>query len=618
MGAAFANAPAVPPRSMAWVDPYLVVASLAAAALLVASAVGLVRVAPTALDPWRWALVAALACGSYLVLRGLLLFDWRGHRVALAPDEALVFIALLALPLQAVVLFPVPAMAAYQIVTRRPLLKGAFNVATVVLAGGAGAAAFGALVDLGLPPLAAAPPALVLYTGLTHLLVAGVFAFREGTPVHVVFGERFWVPTLLHLALGIAGGFALVGLWRFHPAAVLALAPFLWLAREHTRLRARAEREAQALKSLRDTTRALAGERDLARAARRIVDASGAIFQAGRVEMVLGDGVREERFANDFEEGPRAGARPLAAPLPATGGGAAGALVLHPSSRTHEKYGEHDAALLALVAEEAAVAIANARALRDLDAARARLEALLATASDGVLLVGVDGVVRYANRAGRAMLGLREGPATARDLFEDLAFLGDAAQGRSVGRLYETQARSVERRFPVEVSAAPVRDEEGELVLVIVRDATDRHAAQDALLAQRVSRPLVRRIVRDLMEETGANALVLMHLGQRLAEGIDARGIPDQLRAYAEMGLGALRATATEGARHEFAGDDLLERAPGSRATTCYLALGFLCGAVSRASGGADARGTEVSCVSRGDAACRFVVHAKPESGRTG
>jgi predicted hydrocarbon binding protein len=397
-------------------------------------------------------------------------------------------------------------MAIYQLKTRRPFLRGISNVSIVTLSAGAAVLAHALLASL-LPDPVAIAGAIVAYTLATHVLVSSIFALREGVSVRVVFLERFLLPSALHVALGIAGGVAILGLWSFHPAAVAALLPFAWLARQHVQLVGRAERESLVHKRLADTTRSLVGERDLDRVAERILAACGDLFQAGRAELVVSDAGKERRWSREFEGGWNTSRRPLAARLAGVDDAPLGALLVQPNLRLNRAYDGVDELLLGIVASDGAAALANVRALRELD------------------------------------------------------------------------------------------------------------AAQQALLSQRVARPLVRRIVRGLMTETRADALVLLRMGEQLASGVEEPTVEASTRAYAQMGLGHLRLTSAEGAHYEFVGSELMEEAPGARASTCYLALGFLCGAVGRARGGT-ARGSEVACRSRGDPECRFVLQARPNGSK--
>ncbi|MEA3201703.1 MAG: hypothetical protein QOE90_3131 [Thermoplasmata archaeon] len=495
-----AYAPAQPFDPTRLVDPYL--ASLAAGgAVVLATALWALPTATGSMDAPRWLLLAGLVAASWLILNRLILFDWRGQRIALGPDEVLVFLALLALPLPFVVLFAIVPMTAYQVKTRRPLLRAAANVAVLALAGGACVSTY-LFLQLVAPPLVAICGALVAYTFVTHVLVSSVFSLRERVAVHVVFGERFWIPTLLHVALGIAGGLATWALWNVHPVAVAALVPFAYLAREHVGLVARTEREALVHDRLSGMTRALVGEKDFERAATRILQTCGDVFQAGRTTLVVEQDGRERRWSLDFEGG-ASSEPPMAATLEGPGGAKMGALLIHPNRRSNARFAPVDRNLLAIVAAEASATLANARALHELDEARERL------------------------------------------------------------------------------------------------------------VSSRVARPLVRRIVRALMDETHADASALLRLGESLARTAEAQDLDAFSRAYAEMGLGRIETTSADAGRYEFTGSDLFEKSPGSRATTCYLALGYATGAASRLHGDAPARGAEVSCESRGDAKCRFVVHVK-------
>ncbi|HEX2022092.1 MAG TPA: PAS domain-containing protein, partial [Candidatus Thermoplasmatota archaeon] len=145
------------------------------------------------------------------------------------------------------------------------------------------------------------------------------------------------------------------------------------------------------------------------------------------------------------------------------------------------------------------------------------------------------------------------------------------------------------------------------------RDVTERRRSEEAILSSRVARPLVKRLVQNVLDETHADASVLQQLGERIAREADASELDALCRAYAQLGLGRLALVEHDGGRrYTFRGEHLFENVADARTTTCHVALGFLCGAVARAAPGRPAtRGTELTCRSRGDAECRFVVHAK-------
>ncbi|HWH08838.1 MAG TPA: PAS domain S-box protein, partial [Candidatus Thermoplasmatota archaeon] len=172
--------------------------------------------------------------------------------------------------------------------------------------------------------------------------------------------------------------------------------------------------------------------------------------------------------------------------------------------------------------------------------------------------------------------------------------------------------RSDGSEFPIEISLSPLGEAEGRVVLAAMRDVTERKRAEEELRAARVARPLVRRIVRELVDRTQADRGTLLNVGEMLAREAEAGTLPEFARAFSEMGLGQLDYVGEEAGRVRFEARDLIERREGARLTTCFLTAGFLSGAVARALGAPGALGTEVACQSRGDPECRFIVQPKP------
>lgn len=373
------GAPPADPEAAA--RPYLVtivaLGSLALVGGLVAAALDI--------GPWLdWrslALFGTLALGSHVVLQSLVLFEWRGHRVALAPDEMLVLIALVALPMPMALLFAAPPMALHGWRTKRPFLKGAFNVSSMLLATSVGIGAFLALRAAGTSTLVSALVALAPYTVTTHWIVSGVYARRSGVTTWRVFSERFIVPSGLHVLLGAAVGITILALWSFHPLAVAAVLPFAYFAREHVALLARSDREVEARRRLADVAHDLAGEATEDVVAARVVACCAALFNAGRVTMTIHEDDGHDRvWTDDFEDGPDTLRAPLVAPIVARGGRGLGAIRVHALTRTREGFGAHDMRLLEVVAAEAAAGILNARALAAAAAPQAAVSASVASA----------------------------------------------------------------------------------------------------------------------------------------------------------------------------------------------------------------------------------------------
>lgn len=145
-----------------------------------------------------------------------------------------------------------------------------------------------------------------------------------------------------------------------------------------------------------------------------------------------------------------------------------------------------------------------------------------------------------------------------------------------------------------------------------VRQAVERKRAQDEQLASRIERPLVRAILHEMLQRARLSSSELREVGRFVVGQVDAPYLEMFLRAFTSMGLGgSLRCDLAQGGRYVFTAADLLERRKASSVTTCDLTLGFLCGAVARVEHGRETLGSELTCQSRGDAYCTFVVQAR-------
>lgn len=176
---------------------------------------------------------------------------------------------------------------------------------------------------------------------------------------------------------------------------------------------------------------------------------------------------------------------------------------------------------------------------------------------------------------------------------------------------------SVEEHYPrmgmwFEATAYPTEDG----LSIFFRDVTLRKRIEEDSKASSISRPLVRRIVQDLVETGGVAHQILQQVGRKLAAENPADSVAGYLKAYTEMGLGKVELEKEEGQRYAFQGTDLLEKRPGSRIATCSFTLGYLSEAVSHQHKGEPTLGTEIECQSRGAPHCRFIVQVKkPEEG---
>lgn len=135
-----------------------------------------------------------------------------------------------------------------------------------------------------------------------------------------------------------------------------------------------------------------------------------------------------------------------------------------------------------------------------------RLRTITDTALDAVVMMEPDGSVAYWNPAAEQMFGYGRSEVLGRDVHEMLApdeyrertALGlrrfaETGEGNLLGRLLELEAvRKDGTRFPIEISVAPIHVDGGWGAVAIVRDITQRRAAEAAL---RKEQALLRQLL---------------------------------------------------------------------------------------------------------------------------
>ncbi|MFA5861963.1 MAG: PAS domain-containing protein [Candidatus Thermoplasmatota archaeon] len=269
---------------------------------------------------------------------------------------------------------------------------------------------------------------------------------------------------------------------------------------------------------------------------------------------------------------------------------------------------------------------AQSRAEDEIENIKRRYELILQSAGDGIFGIDSDGRITFVNPAAAKMLGFSSAELIGNDHHE--TFHAKRADGSPLARedspilatIRDGAAHHVrggevfwargDRPIPIEYVSAPIR-EGGKVTgaTIIFKNNEERRVAS-------MPRPLVRRIVQDLVETGGVAHQVLQQVGRKLASDTQAADLDSYVRAYGEMGLGDLKLERSEEGRFTFVGSDLLENRAGSRVATCYFTLGFLGEAVSRVREGEPTLGTEIECQSRGSHRCKFIVQArKPEEG---
>ena len=131
-----------------------------------------------------------------------------------------------------------------------------------------------------------------------------------------------------------------------------------------------------------------------------------------------------------------------------------------------------------------------------------------------------------------------------------------------------------------------------------------------------VARPVVRSLIRGLIDAGPVPPSKLLAFGEDLASRVDTDDMGAFVNAFDAMGLGQISFTEPSPGRYLFDAHDLIERREGPRMTTCFLTSGFLSGATRRVLGRPAVSG-EIACQSRGDASCQFVARGQDSgSGR--
>ena len=248
--------------------------------------------------------------------------------------------------------------------------------------------------------------------------------------------------------------------------------------------------------------------------------------------------------------------------------------------------------------------------------------ALLDGAPALVWIGGPDGACTYFNRAWLEFTG--------RTLEQELGMgWSEGVHPDDLKRCVDTYLSHVVSRTPFRMEyrlrradgtygtilddGAPRYDESGRFVGFVGScvDVTERKRAEEALRAQSVTRSLARRLITEIISRGNVQDGVLRETGRALASEVEGgTDLHAYAAAYGGMGFGRLRCAEDANGRVTFTGEDLIERRTTSTLPTCFLTLGFLEGAVSRARG-VRALGSELRCQSLGHAECQFNVRTR-------
>ncbi|MHB8585330.1 MAG: sensor histidine kinase [Thermoplasmatota archaeon] len=476
-----------PVRRYVWI-----LAGLAAATTIAAVAM-LGRSLPTSTE-FAYALV--LAVSFFVAQRAAVAFPWRGQRVLVALDEAVIFIGLLTLPPALAVLGAAAGAAIAQGVARRDAMKVAFNVSNIALSVTVAAAVMAALNGRSLGSVSDAIVATGCFALTSNILLSGIFAAIDGVGIFDVFRKRFLHLALAHAGLGISAGLVVLALWSLSPVAVVALVPFAYFARSYVTLSATADREILAHRELAEISFDLVGAANLDTLADRVLEACGNLFRAGsaRLELEFKDGERRV-WSREFEGGVSHISRALGTEIPSRGR-VGGRITVYPSRKSYEAFTEADAELLRIVAGQAAALANNAFAIGELNQLAHRMELILTSAGEGILSVDAKGRTILVNHAALALLGWN--PKDAHEHTDHEVFMTSLASmtshrgakpcpicatlvDGSVRRGADVARRGRTDLLSVEYVIAPIQ-EAGEIVgaVMVLADVSARKKAEEA------------------------------------------------------------------------------------------------------------------------------------------
>src|SRR4051812_18923953 len=400
-------------------------------------------------------------------------------------------------PHPGVLTFAVAAGAlAGQVVGRRPLVKGAFNVGQYVIAVTLAEVVFRRLAgpaaptlpSTWIPAVAAMAACFCVNTGLTALVIALVErkswlrTVRPSLGVSVVH----WAG---NMALGIVGAVV----WTQVPAALPLLVVPLLLSHSAYRARLQGMLERDRMRTLYEAGRSLAGPLDRASFG-PFLDLVEQLLEARSAELVVMDGdavtIHDREGARSLTAGPSPGAQrqpqayvpvrdgitPQVAVLGVPGEVSAVLAVYRPEELTAP-----ERSLLDALGSQVRSRLVNERLFGEVEEQRQQVTDIIANSSDGIFVVSPDGVIESWNPAMEVMTGSRAVGRTWADVFGDDEGLGppgpdETPRGESgrdrAGDILLVRPDGGERW--IGYSRSPIRDHDGSLrgEVVVARDIT--------------------------------------------------------------------------------------------------------------------------------------------------
>lgn len=439
-----------------------------------------------ALAEWQGLVAGAVL----LAVTGMLLqvrspaLNWRGKTIGIHLDEGVVLVGFVVLPPPVVVLAAIASTFASQAFFRKHPLKAAFNTAVQALSSGAAALVFTLLVERGAPAVgaAAAVPFVAAAVGLS--LVGMLLCLLEGEPAWRAFRPALLASVATTSVVGVTGGILALGLYAFHPLALLLLFPLGFLLhkavvsdyRHQNELTTRRalERAHERLVSGHDVDAIVAAGIDACRDALDLLSCE--VSAAGRKWEVA---IRE----------PAGPVRVLRAPLLDGAGELRATVAWNGEVRLQEDEGS-----VRLIAGSLSMALATAAALRSLREAQKGLRDVLDAAQEPILAWDPEGRVVHQNEAARALLGGAGRDAVPALLDPASVDAYRAAMSAPAGACAEVEVRTLSGRV-LEMRRSPITlagDRTG--ALLVARDVTEKRRLEAEAQAHRESMGRTERL----------------------------------------------------------------------------------------------------------------------------
>lgn len=151
--------------------------------------------------------------------------SWKGHRIAMNPDEGVLLVAFLAIPASYVVLGVMMGSLTAQGHANRPVLKTAFNTSVHTYSAAAAGAVFATATHQGLGAFPAAILVPIVASVVNQFSVAGLLTIITRQPAHALWRGELIASVATTSVAGITLGMLAYALFAVEPWAVVALVP---------------------------------------------------------------------------------------------------------------------------------------------------------------------------------------------------------------------------------------------------------------------------------------------------------------------------------------------------------------------------------------------------------